>query len=207
MKETNFSVPVEKKQIPDSYKKLVKNSFYSLLNTYGFFIFSLLSAFFIARLISTESWNFYIIALSYINIIVILSEFLPPSLKTALNYYIARFSSLGEQKELKNIIKHSIIIKLSFLIPIYVISLVVFYFFSSFFALNLTQENINLIFILSPLIIMNTLNFVLNSINMGLNRFKFVFFLMVLLKFLLVLLLTYRFFSPIRLESLEYHSC
>lgn len=161
--------------IPKEYGILAKNSFFSFLNTYGTFIFSLISSFLLARLIDDKSWSYFVLGISYIQIVSLIVNFLPPSLKNTLLYYIPRFRSLEQKKRLKAFIKRAIYAKITFTIPIFVITIILFFFFSNIFFVNIPAENLNLLFLLSPLIIINNLQVVLNSINIAFNKFKLVF--------------------------------
>ena len=183
---------------------MVKNSFFSFLNTYGTFIFSLISSFLLARLIGDLSWGYFVLGLSYIQIISLITNFLPPSLKNTLHYYIPRFISLNQKNQLKSFIVRAIYVKVLFLIPTFVISILSFILLSNIFLINLPGENIKLLLLLSPLIIINNLQVILNSVNIGFNRFKTVFFLVSIqyLIYIGFLLYFFIFFGGIGLESL-----
>ena len=174
------------------YRNLATNTFYSFLINYGSHFFTLVYSFLLARLITDESWDFLILALSYVTIIVIITNFLPPGSNYALNYYIPRYLVLNQKAKIKSLIKNGILAKLMFLLPIFIISIFIFSFFSDIFAINL-EEKISLFYILSPLIIFNSLQFSLNAIYRGLNRFKFIFIFILIRQFLYIIPLFYFF--------------
>jgi len=197
---------IENQDIPREYGTLVKNSFFSFLNTYGTFILSIISSFLLARLISDTPWGYFILGLSYIQIVSLITKLLPPSLNNALKYYIPRFNSLNEKNRLKSFILRAIYAKLTFLIPIFIIAILFFSLFSKIFLINLPEENMNIVLLLSPLIIINNLQVILNSINIGFNRFKTVFisFLTQYLIYIAFLLYFFIFFQGIDLEALAF---
>ena len=112
----------ENQDIPREYGALLKNSFFSFLNTYGTFIFSIISSFLLARLIEDTPWGYFVLGLSYIQIVSLITKLLPPSLNNALKYYIPRLVSLDDKNRLKRFILRAIFIKMTFLIPIFIIS-------------------------------------------------------------------------------------
>ncbi len=203
-KEINEKDTIENQDLSRDYGVLVKNSFFSFLNTYGTFIFSLISSFLLARLIGDLSWGYFVLGLSYIQIISLITNFLPPSLKNTLHYYIPRFISLNQKNQLKSFINRAIYVKVLFLIPSFVISLLSFILLSNIFFINLPEENIKFLLLLSPLIIINNLQVILNSVNIGFNKFKTVFYLVSIqyLIYIGFLLYFFIFFDGIGLESL-----
>jgi len=203
-KEINEKDTIENQDLSRDYGVLVKNSFFSFLNTYGTFIFSLISSFLLARLIGDLSWGYFVLGLSYIQIISLITNFLPPSLKNTLHYYIPRFISLNQKNQLKSFINRAIYVKILFLIPSFVISILSFILLSNIFFINLPEENIKFLLLLSPLIIINNLQVILNSVNIGFNKFKTVFYLVSIqyLIYIGFLLYFFIFFDGIGLESL-----
>lgn len=181
------------------YKNLARNTFYSFLINFGSHFFTLIYSFLLARLIGDESWGFLILATSYITIIIIITNFLPPGSNYALNYYIPRYLALNEKPKIKSLIKNTLIAKLIFLIPIFIFSIIVFNIFVDIFAVNL-KEKISLLYILSPLIIFNSLQFSLNAINRGLYRFKYIFIFLVIKEFLFIGPLFYFFIFKLDIE-------
>ena len=157
---------------------LARNSLYSFLNSYGTFIFAIITFFFMARLISDVEWGFLILANTYILIILLILSFLPPGLGPSLNYYFPRYLAQNEFSQLKSHIKYVIYIKVVFIIPVFLISILVFVFFADLFAITL-QNHTNLLLLLSPIIIITGLDSILIFINKGLNLFKIVFILLI----------------------------
>ncbi len=177
---------MKKEEIQNSAKNitveqaiLVKSSFYSFLNNYGLYIFSLFTSFLMARLISKELWGFFIIASSYIMIISLILEFLPPALSFSLNYYIPTYIASNQTNQLKYFIRNSIILKIVILIPIFLISLLVFVCFAPVFAINLNTYT-NILMILSPLILINGLNSIVESTYRGFHMFKTIFLILLI---------------------------
>jgi len=195
----------ENQDIPREYGALLKNSFFSFLNTYGTFIFSIISSFLLARLIEDTPWGYFVLGLSYIQIVSLITKLLPPSLNNALKYYIPRLVSLDDKNRLKRFILRAIFIKMTFLIPIFIISVLFFSLFSNIYLINLPEENVSIVFLLSPLIIINNLQLILNSINIGFNKFKTVFisFLTQYLIYIAFQLYYFFFFHFIDLEALS----
>ena len=156
---------------------LARNSIYSFLNSYGTFFFSIITYFFMARLISDVDWGYLILANTYILIILLILSFLPPGLGPSLNYYFPRYLAQNDFNQLKSHIKYVIYIKVIFIIPVFLISILVFVFFADIFAITLPNHT-NLLLLLSPIIIITGLDLILIFINKGLNLFKTVFILL-----------------------------
>ena len=156
---------------------LARNSIYSFLNSYGTFFFSIITYFFMARLISDVEWGYLILANTYILIILLILSFLPPGLGPSLNYYLPRYIVQNDFNQLKSHIKYVIYIKVVFIIPVFFISVLIFVFFTDLFTITL-QNHTNLLLLLSPIIIITGLDSILIFINKGLNLFKTVFMLL-----------------------------
>lgn len=161
--------------VKNEHKLLVKNTFYSYLTSFGNIIFQITISFLLARLISKEDWGFLILATSYISIVTIISNYFPPALEYSLNYYISRDFALNKKAEIKSFIKKALISKLIFLIPLFFISFSIFHFLSELFIITL-EKNINVLYILMPLIIIIGLYPVLNGINLSFNLYNLIFF-------------------------------
>ena len=156
---------------------LARNSLYSFLNSYGTFIFSIITFIFMARLISDVEWGYLILANTYILIILLILSFLPPGLGPSLNYYFPRYLVQNDFSQLKSHIKYVIYIKVVFIIPVFFISIMIFVFFTDIFTITL-HNHTNLLLLLSPIIIITGLDTILIFINKGLNLFKTVFILL-----------------------------
>ncbi|MFX1409541.1 MAG: polysaccharide biosynthesis C-terminal domain-containing protein [Promethearchaeota archaeon] len=193
----------QKKVITIDHKILAKNTFYSYLHTYGLFILSVVNSFIIARIISQNEWGFLILTLSYVNIFHLFLTFLPPSLGLTMNFYITKFRTTNENLKLKSFIKKSIFIRILFTILIFLFGSIVFIFFIDFFKLNL-KENYNLFLILSPMIIINGLDLVLNSINQSFNDFQLVVVLLIINNFIYIsgLLFFSIFLDSVKIEHI-----
>ena len=161
------------------YNTLATNTFYSFFFHYGSHFFTFIYSFFLARLFTDAVWGFLIVATSSIKIIVTISLLLPPGLNYALNYYIPRHLALNEKSKIKSLIKNALVLKIAFLIPIFLICLLVFNLFADIFRISL-KNKVSLLYILSPLIIINSLNIIFYSINRGFNRFNYNFFFLLI---------------------------
>lgn len=175
MKDSEFNG----EQLNREHKILFKNTFYVYLNNYSSYLLSIVTSFIIARIISQEQWGFLILANSYIIIISLIISFLPPGLEHSLSFYISQYSVLSEKGKIKKLIKHAFTQKLIFLIPAFIITLLIFHFFAGLFKINLDVYS-GLLYILSPLIIINGLNSVVLGINRGFFLFKKIFILLII---------------------------
>ena len=66
-----------------------------------------------------------------------------------------------------------------FLIPIFLISLLIFNVFAELFKISL-KNKVSILYILSPLIIINSLNIIFYSINRGFNKFNYNFYFLLI---------------------------
>ena len=167
--------------VSKDHRKFAKSAFYSLFNSYGIFIFQILISFFMAKLISQESWGFLLLAISFINIVSLILSFFPPALTFSLNYYIPKYVALNQNNKLKRMIKAGFYLKITFALIIFFISLIIFFILKPFFAIFLLGYT-DLLFLLSPLIFIIGLSTLLDSIYQGLFKYKLIF-LLTLLKF------------------------
>lgn len=143
---------------------------------YSSLFFTFVYSFLLARLFTDALWGLLILVTSYIMIIVTITSLFPPGLNFALNYYIPRYLALNEKAKIKSLIRNSIILKLSLLIPIFIISILLFNIFSYFFI----DTFVSLFFILSPLIFINSFNLIVLAINRSFNRFNYNFLFLTL---------------------------
>lgn len=167
------------KVLRKDHRILAKNTFYSFLFSYGKFLFALISSFIIARIISQETWGFLILTLSFINIFTFIFVFFPPSLGLSFHYYIPRYRALNQNSKLKSFVLNSLIIRIIFLIPIFILNLIIFTIFFDFFKISLKNYT-HVFYILSPLIAINSLDKIFNDLSRALNMFKIVFILLVI---------------------------
>ncbi|MBD3201268.1 MAG: oligosaccharide flippase family protein [Candidatus Lokiarchaeota archaeon] len=189
MNDSDLNLQNQGKQ---EYRSLAKNSFYSAISIYLVIFYSLALSFLMARLISIEEWGIYILANSYIFIVVQISRTFPPSLWMTLNYFLPKYYVLEKKSKFKSFIKKSLILKLMFLIPLIILSVSLFTFLSYLFSPSL-NGHIILLLILSPLIFIDAINIIFQSINRGFNNFK-LNVLMFLLRFALNVCLLILFF-------------
>ncbi|MBA7629829.1 hypothetical protein ES703_37336 [subsurface metagenome] len=183
----------------DEYKKLATNTFFSFLINYGSHFFTFIYSFLLARLITDDIWEFLIIATSFISILVLITALLPPGLNFALNYYIPRYLALNQKSMIKSLIKNAILTKLIFVIPVYILSIIAFSYLTDIFAITLSDK-ISLLYILSPLIIINSFNLVLTAINRGFSKFNFLFFLLIVRNVIHILPLLFYFLFDYSIE-------
>ncbi|MFX1303256.1 MAG: hypothetical protein ACFE9X_07850 [Promethearchaeota archaeon] len=173
----------QKKELKNEYRKLAKNSFYNFLNSYTVIFFSLVTSFFTARLISKSLWGLLIISQSYVNIFILILNFFPPSVGPTYHYYLPRFITLNQNNKLKSFIKYSLIIRLFFVLVVFIIAILIYLFFTGIFNINLGNYSY-LFFILSPLILILGIDKILLNIFRPLNMFKTVF-IMVAIRYLI----------------------
>ena len=156
------------------YRSLATNTFFSFLFNYSSLFFTFVYSFLLARLFSDIIWGYLILATAFITIIIIITSLLPSGLNFALNYFIPRYLVLNEKSKIKSLIRNSIIIKLVFLIPVFIISIFFFMTLGYLFEISLNDQ-VSLLFLLSPLILINSLNYILNAINRGFSKFNLIF--------------------------------
>ena len=194
-----------KSRITIEHRILARNSFFTLLNSYGTFFFSIITSFLLARLITKTSWGFLIIALSWIMIISIGISFLPPGLDDTLNYYLPTYSALKEYNHLKTYIRYAIYLEFIVLIPCFLISFSIFIFFPQVFTFSL-REHTNLLVILSPLIIIINIERILLSINKSLSMYNVIFWLTCIrFGFNIGALIFFHFFlNPVNIETIAF---
>ena len=94
------NTPKEKKKITREHKILAKNSLYSFIQTYGNFIFSIITASIIAKTISQYEWQYLILTLSLIGIFLTFLSFLSPSLGGSIIYYVSGYYALNYNTKL-----------------------------------------------------------------------------------------------------------
>jgi len=200
---SNMNNKRRKKELSEVHKNLARNTFYAFFNNYSRYIFTLITSFIIARIITPSLWGYLVLALSYITLFSLILSFLPPSLGLSFNYYIPRYKSLNQNTKLKSFIKISLAIRSLFVLAIFIISLLIFRLFTEIIRLNL-ESYLSLIYILSPLIIINGLGKIFNDLNRSLSKFKIVFILLVVRYSIEVigLLSLYLFIDTVKIESI-----
>ncbi|MCK4286364.1 MAG: oligosaccharide flippase family protein, partial [Candidatus Lokiarchaeota archaeon] len=184
----------DNKKLDRQYKILAKNTFYQIFNRYGTYIFSLISSFLLARMISQELWGFLIITTSILGIFTLIISFIPPGLIYSLNYYIPHYRAQNKMKIVRSFILKTFYIRIIVVMCVYIISLCLFLFFTDIFAINL-KNYIFLLYILSPIIVIESLHTFLIAVMYGFNLFKSVFILLLIRNFVSIsLLLSYFIF-------------
>lgn len=181
----------------EEYQILAKNSIYSGLYNFSLVVYSMLYAFFVARLLSIDLWGVLILATALILIITQITRLFPPSIERTLSYYVPKFHVLHQESNLKAFIRASVLLKLIILIPVYFLTIVIFQLFLSSFYVNY-----DLILILSPLIIFDGFNLMLNNINLGFNKanLNFILYLLRIILSLAGLLICFFFIEHVTVE-------
>ena len=178
IKSEKINLSVNRKDIDQKIepKKIVKNTFYSFLSRMSVYVYAIITSFLLARQISPELWGFLILAISYITIVTIILSFIPPSLDFSLIYYIPNFQSLKKMRVLKTFLLKTFFLKAFIAFLGFIIFLILINFSVTLFSLNL-ESYITLLYILSPLIIINGLNSFLTYFKIGYGLFKYRFIL------------------------------
>jgi len=128
-------------------EKIIKGNFYTIMQTYGSFFITILSSFFIARLLSEESWGFLILGLYTVSIFGILFVFFPPATNLILNQYIPQYNYKNEIDKLRSMIYSILFLRI-------LISLVCWIIFFLIFIIFINQNILFQIYvILSPIIV------------------------------------------------------
>ncbi len=178
------------------YRNLATNTLFSFMFNYSSLFFTFIYSFLLARLFVDVIWGYLILATSYIMIVVIITSLLPPGLNFTLNYYIPRYFALNEKSKIKFLIRNTVIIKLTFLIPIFIVSVLAFLLFANFLADTL----VSLFFILSPCILVNSLNYIVEAINRGFNKFNYNLLFLIVKNIIHIIPLVIFFASRIEIE-------
>jgi len=187
------NTPKEKKKLTREHKILAKNSLYSFMHSYGNLFFSLITASIIARTISQQEWQYLILAVSLVGFFTLIVSFLPPNVGLSFIYYISRFHALNQNTKLRSFARNAIILRIIFLIPIFLLSILIFTIFIEMFKINL-KEYFYLFYLLSPLIIINGLKNMLTNLIQALNMFKTTLFLLIINNVIYIGGLLYVFF-------------
>ncbi|MFW9772365.1 MAG: polysaccharide biosynthesis C-terminal domain-containing protein [Candidatus Thorarchaeota archaeon] len=166
-----------KREMEREYKSLAKNSILSFIHSYSGFFLSIITSFIMARIISQITWGFLIIALSYVAIFTLTLTFLPPSLGLSFNYFIPRDRALKQNTKLKSFIKKSLIIRLFFVLATFLVSLLFMFLLIDIFSIEIGGYEY-LLYLLSPLIIIQGIDQVFNDILRGFNLFTIVYYML-----------------------------
>lgn len=188
------------KDMEREYKSLAKNSIFSFIHSYSGFFLSIITSFIMAKIISQITWGFLIIALSYVAIFTLTLTFLPPSLGLSFNYYIPRDRALKQNTILKSFIKKSLVIRLFFVLATFLVSLLFMLLLIDIFSIEIGGYEY-LLYILSPLIIIQGMDQVFGDILRGFNLFTIVYYLLLVRNLIYIGGLIFLFFN-IRFVSL-----
>jgi len=175
----NVEGETPKKSLSKSRRTFVKNSVFSFLHIYSGFFLSLITSFILARMITQLEWGYLILGLSYISLFSLILIFFPPSFGITINYYIVTYQSLEQNTKLKSFVRNALSLRILFVSLFFGIAIVLFFFSKEIFQINLGIYT-NLFLILSPLIIIKSLNLDIYYIYRALNLFNLVFYLLVL---------------------------
>jgi len=198
----NNSADKTKPVITKDQRILAKNSMFSFINTYFNYFTSLATSFLMARLISQDDWGLLILALSYVGIASLLLGFLPPGLGYSYNYYVPRYLALNQNNKIKSFIKNSLYIRLFCAIIFFFISFLIFFLFSGIFS-NLEGKT-HLLLLLSPLIIIYSMEKEFLDINRSFNMFNLVFIIILIKNSINLgaLLFCFLFITGINIETI-----
>ena len=156
-------------------------------------------------MISQTEWGFLIIATSYITIITFIVSFIPLGLNSSLNYFIPRYIALKQNNKIKSLIYSSILIRSIVVISVFLITLGLIFLIPNLFMINLNNY-IYLLYILSPLIIVISLeNLCIKIIEgMGLFKIEFLFSLFRAIINIGALIFMIIFIKPIKIELIAF---
>ena len=187
------------------YKTLAKNTFISIFLSYGTYIFTLLTSFLLARMISREEWAILILATSIIGIFSLIVNFIPPGLMFSMNFYIPRYRAKNKLLKLRSFMLKAFYIKIIIVFAIFFISIISFSLFESLFNVFL-NNHIILLYILAPLIIVQNLDAFFKTFLIGFNLFRtnFIFFLVKTAIKISPLLVIFLLFKTIDIENIAF---
>lgn len=172
MDNENGNTSDNKNQLENEYKNIAKNTFYVIINSYGTFILTFVSAFLIARMISLEDWGLVILANSLIGILITFSYLIPPGLIFSMNFYIPRYRAKNELVKLRIFILKAFVFRILSSIALFLIGLAIFSVFGNLFN-DYLHNHLSLVFILIPLVIITSLDTFFLTILLGFNLFKY----------------------------------
>ena len=156
-------------------------------------------------MISQTEWGFLIIATSYITIITFIVSFIPLGLNSSLNYFIPRYIALKQNNKIKSLIYSSILIRSIVVISVFLITLGLIFFIPNLFMINLNNY-IYLLYILSPLIIVISLENLCIKIIEGMGFFKIEFLFSIFRAIINIgaLIFIIIFIKPIKIELIAF---
>ncbi|MFX1592155.1 MAG: lipopolysaccharide biosynthesis protein [Promethearchaeota archaeon] len=183
------------------YKLLAKNTLFSIFQSYGSYIFTIITSFLIARMISREEWAFLILATSIIGIFSLIINFLPPGLIFSLNFYIPRYRAKNKLLKLRNFVLKAFYMRMIITTVIFLITITIFSFFESVYNVFL-NNHVVVLYILSPIIIISSLDTFFTAFLIGFNLFRinFIFFIIKSVTQILPLFVFFFLFRAINIE-------
>ncbi len=134
-------------------------------------IIGFLNTYLIVRLIAPEEWALIIVALTFLNFAVFLTQFIPPSANSSIIFYIPQLLAEKEKNndELVSFIYYNYKNRLLFTIIIYILFCIVIYLYT------FGTQSYQIIMILSPLIFFRTLQGFNISILVAFQKFRRLF--------------------------------
>ncbi|MBY8982306.1 MAG: oligosaccharide flippase family protein [Candidatus Lokiarchaeota archaeon] len=201
MNESENKKPV--KRMDHQYKHLAKNTLFSISISYGTNIFTLLTSFLIARMISREDWAIIIVVISIVGIFSIIINFLPPGLIYSMIFYIPQYKAKNESLKLRNFVLKAFYLRTIVIFVIYFIAITIFNIFASAYDVFL-ENHIAILYILSPLIIISNFDAFFDTFLIGFNLFrtKFILFIIRSVTKILPLLVYFFLFNTIDIETI-----
>lgn len=190
-------------KLDPQYKTLAKNALFSIFLSYGTFIFTLLTSFLLARMISREEWAILILATSIVGIFSIIVNFIPPGVIFSMNFYIPRYRAKNKQLKLRNFILKAFYMRIIIAFVVFFIAIIIFCLFGSLYNVFL-NNHITLLYILAPLIIIQNLDVFFMTFLIGFNLFKtnFIFFLVKTMIKICPLIVFFFLFRTIDIEAI-----
>ncbi len=159
------------KRLDQQYKLLAKNTLFSIFVSYGSYIFTIINSFLLARMISREDWGIFILAISLIGIFSLIINFIPPGLMFAMNFYIPRYRAKNKPAKLRSFVLKAFYTRIIIITVMFLIALFFFVYFESIYNVFL-KNHIAVLYILTPLIIISSLDAFFSTFLIGFNLFK-----------------------------------
>jgi len=146
-------------------EKIIKGNFYNFIQIYANFILNILSTFLIARLLTQDIWGTLILALATTAVIQIIIAYFPPAKDLILNQYIPRYYYKEDFEKLRSLLLSSYFIQFFVAFLCWIGFLLYLSYISNqtlFYQLSI---------ILSPLIILETINSFCSNCLKGFYKF------------------------------------
>jgi len=200
MNDSENKKPV--KRLDHQYKLLAKNTLLSMFTSYGSYAFTIISSFLLARMISREEWAFLILATSIVGIFSLIINFIPPGLIFSMKFYIPRYRAKNKQLKLRNFVLKAFYLRIIITSVMFLIAIAIFSYFESVYNVFL-NSHIVVLYILTPLIIISSLDAFFTTFLIGFNLFKinFIFFIIKSVTKILPLFVYFFLFKTIDIET------